>query len=573
MAAIKVKYSPSINIIRDSNYEFNYILTPNAIDTFTSILNDVNVGIKSHLLVGAYGTGKSSFLLAFKQTLEKSYTHFTGNLRLLESMPNYEFITIVGEVTSLEGFFAKRYQLGKGYNSSDVIKAIDKEYKALKKKSRGLAILIDEFGKLLEYAAKNNPESELYFIQLLTEWINDVNNDTLLIATLHQSFSNYALYLNKTQQKEWDKVKGRIKEIPFNEPVEQLLYLAAERINQKFPNKKIDKNFDKLFEVIKSAKAFPLRDYFDKEVAQKLYPFDILSAAILTLSLQRYGQNERSLFSFIETSDHLSITSVSENNLYYYSIPQVYDYLLFSYYNKLTVKDTNSNYQQWANIRTTLEKIDGIFDTDENQKNAEAIIKTIGLLNIFTTNAAKLEPQFYIDYLKLALGIKNAEEILRQLKSKLVVRYVKHNLRYTFVDSTDLDIEMAIDDAGKLVEKVTNVVHHLNQYFEFPFIAAKANFYEKGTPRFFQFKLTEEPLIAIPEDEIDGYINLIFSEDPKTIKKIELVATSCAEAIIYGFYKNTGEVRNILYEIQKVEKVVENNKNDRIALRGLQSIK
>lgn len=573
MAATKIKYSPSVNIIRDGSYEFNYIPTSNATGTFTSILNDINIGTKAHVLVGAYGTGKSSFLLALKQTIEKSFIHFKSYTKLLNSLPNYEFITIVGEVASLEEFFANRYQLGKGYRSSDVINSIDKEYKTLKRKSKGLAILIDEFGKFLEYGAKKNPESELYFIQLLTEWINDVEKDTLFIATLHQGFSNYALYLNKTQQQEWDKVKGRIKEIPFNEPVEQLLLLASERIDQKFLNKKIDKNFDKLFEIIKIAKAFPLRDYFDIEVAKKLYPFDILSASILTLSLQRYGQNERSLFSFIESNDHLGITAFTENNQLYYSIPQVYDYLLFSYYTKLTTNVSNPNYQQWSNIRTTLEKIDGIFETEQLQKGAESIIKTIGLLNIFTTNAAKLEPQFYVDYAKLALGIKYPEEIVRQLKSKLIIRYVKHNLRYTFVDSTDLDIEMAIDDAGKLVEKVNNVVHHLNQYFEFPFIAAKAAFYTKGTPRFFQFKLTEEPMFASPEGEVDGFINLIFSEDTKAIKKIEQTSTMCKEAIIYGFYKNTSDVRNILYEIQKVEKVKENNKEDKIALRSLQSVK
>lgn len=61
MAVTKIKYSPSVNIIRDSSYQFNYIATPNATDTFTSILNDAVVGIKAHLLVGAYGTGKSSF--------------------------------------------------------------------------------------------------------------------------------------------------------------------------------------------------------------------------------------------------------------------------------------------------------------------------------------------------------------------------------------------------------------------------------------------------------------------------------------------------------------------------------
>lgn len=573
MAATKIKYSPSVNIVRDSDYDFNYIATPNATGTFNSLLNDINAGTKAHLLIGAFGTGKSSFLLAFKQTLEKSHTHFKEYTKSVNALPEYEFISIVGEYSSLEETLAKRYRLGKAYRSADVIAAVDKEYKALHKKGKGLAFLVDEFGKFLEYAAKKNTESELYFIQLLAEWVNDAKNDALFIATLHQGFGNYAASLDKTQQQEWNKVKGRLKEIPFNEPVEQLLFLAAERINQKFPNKTVDKNFDKLFTVIKDAKAFPLRDYFDKDTAKKLYPFDILAAGLLTSSLQRYGQNERSLFSFIESNDHLGINALSDNGLPYYSIPNVYDYLLYSYYGLLSTKQ-NPNYQQWSNIRNTLERIDGIFKTEQEQADAEALIKTIGLLNIFATGSAKLEPQFYIDYAKLSLDIKKPEEILRQLSSKLIIRYVKHSFRYTFVDSTDLDIDLAIDEAGRLVEKVTNVVHHLNQYFEFPFIPAKAAYYEKGTPRFFQFKLTEEPIsYQVPEGEVDGFINLVFTEDKTGLKKVQQASAACEEATIYGFYKNTGEIKKLLYEIQKIDKVKENNKDDRIAIRELESAK
>lgn len=571
MAATKIKFSPSVNIIRDTDYSFNYIPTPNTVQTFSTILNESLVGIKSHVLIGAYGSGKSSFLLALKQTLEKSFIHFKGYEKLLGSIPNYEFMPIVGEFASLESYFAKEFALGKSYTTSEIIKGLDKHYKLLKKKGKGLAILIDEFGKFLEYAAQNNPESELYFIQQLAEWVNDSNNDTLLITTLHQDFSAYSLKLDKLQRQEWDKVKGRLKEVPFNEPVEQLLFLASERINDKFPDKVFDKNFDKLFDCLKGAKVFPLKDYFEKSFAEKLYPFDILSAAILTLSLQKYGQNERSLFSFIESDDHLGINEFDKSKHPYFSLPQGYDYLMNSYYSFLTTK-YNPHYAYWSSIRRALEKVDGIFKDTVPQEQAFALIKVVGLLNIFATGAAKLDRQFYYNYAKLALGIKNPEELFKKLEAFKIIRFVNHSVRYTIAEGTDLDIELAIDDAGRLVEKVTHVVNHLNQYFDFPFIAAKAAYYEKGTPRFFQFKLSEEPIKLVPDGEVDGFINLIFSEDNKAIKKTEECSSNCDEAILYGFYKNTNDIKNLLFEIQKIRKVKDANFNDKIALRELESI-
>jgi hypothetical protein len=565
MSTTKTKYTPSVNIIRDNTVLDNYIPTRNAIHAFNSILNDSKTGVKSHLIIGSYGTGKSSFLLAFEQTLNGKKNHFKF------SNKKYEFINLVGSYNSFETQLLKKLGLNSKSSTSELFKELDRQVSLLKKSKKGLAIVVDEFGKYLEYSAKNNPESELYFIQQLAEWTNNTDEETLFITTLHQDFNAYALNLSKHQKLEWDKVKGRIKDIPFNEPVEQLLYLASERIAENFKNKEIDKSFDKLFDCIKSAKAFPLKDYFEKEFAKKLYPFDILSASILTLSLQKYGQNERSLFSFIESRDHLGINEFDYKQFSYYSIPRVYDYLLNGYYSFLTTK-YNPDYNQWHAIRRAIERIEGLFTDSVTHKNAENIIKVIGLLNIFANASAKLDPHFYKEYCKYSLGIKNVDEILSDLEKKKIIRYVGHSLKYILFEGTDLDIEIAIDDAGRLVEKVTNVVNHLNQYFEFPFISAKQSYYEHGTPRFFQFKLSDKPLNIIPEGEVDGFINLIFSEDNNINDSIKTHSKNCEEAILFGVYKNTSKIKNSLFEIQKINKVKENNRDDKVALRELDSI-
>ena len=571
MNTTKAKFSPSINIIRDKKLPFNYIATLNATSAFNSIILGSKSGIKSHVLIGSYGTGKSSFLLAFQQTIENVKPHFKLTAKEFSSIPDYEFLNIVGEYSSFENYFIKLYKLDKNVTTSDIIKSIDKHYKINKKQGKGLAILVDEFGKFLEFAAKHNPESELYFIQQLAEWANDTENDTIFLSTLHQDFSTYSLQLSRSQRQEWEKVKGRIKDIPFNEPVEQLLKLAAERIHQLFSSAPEEKNFEKLFNVIKKANAFPLKDYLEIEFAKKLYPFDILSASVLTLALQKYGQNERSLFSFIESTDYLSINEFDYKQLNYYSIPRVYDYLINCFYSFITTK-YNPDFTQWSAIRRAIEKIDGLFKDFSSQKQAEDIIKLIGLLNIFSTSSAKLDPHFYINYSRLSLGIKFPEVIFKELEKRKVIRYVNHGFKYILFEGTDLDIEIAIDDAGRLVEKVTNVVNHLNQYFEFPFISAKSAYYQKGTPRFFQFKLTEKPINTIPEGEIDGFINLIFSEDSSANKKIQEYSEQSNEAILFGYFKNTGEVKSTLFEIQKVKKVRDNNLDDKVATKELNDI-
>ncbi|NVM64484.1 hypothetical protein FHW88_002773 [Mucilaginibacter sp. SG538B] len=566
MGTIAIKYSPSVNILRDREQKFDYIQTANAQKTFQTVFNSLATGAKSHIIIGAYGTGKSSFLLAFEQTISGKANYFNDKHQLPGA--SYQFLNIVGEYDSLERHIASLLNLSAPHSVNDILAALDHQYILSEHSGKGLIIVIDEFGKFLEYAAKTNPASEIYFLQQLAEWANDQSKNVALLTVLHQNFSAYSLSLNNLQRQEWEKVKGRFKELPFNEPVEQLLFLASERLNEKFPIKVSDKIFDKLFKIIADAKVFPLKNYFAKDFASKLYPFDILSAAVLTLALQKYGQNERSLFSFIETIGQFWPNSLKKESVDFISVTNLYDLLLNDHYTFLTSK-YNPDHAQWSAMRRTLERIEGVFSNADQQHQAESLIKLIGLLNIFATYSARLEPQFYYDYAKLALGIKQPEDIIRQLDKRKLIRFVSHNFRYVLFESTDLDIEVAIDNAGKLVEKVTNIVNHLNQYFEFPFISARAEYFRKGTPRFFQFKLTEAPVAVTPEGEIDGFINLIFSESPEMEAQVKEFSSKTDEAILYGCYRNTSQIKEVLFDIQKVKKVIESNQDDRVALKLL----
>ncbi len=561
-------FSPSVNIIRDVDSNLNYIPTPNSKQIFNQLINNYIEGTRSFNIVGAYGTGKSSFLWAFEKNINKKHSYFAPLNGTFHELNGFEFRFFLGEFSSTIETFAK--QLGfaskRDFSMEDVIQLIDKYYKSIIKSGRGLAIVIDEFGKFLEYAAKNNPERELYFIQQLAEYVNDPRKHIFLITTLHQDFNGYARNLTKTQQNEWDKVKGRLKEITFNEPVEQLLFLAAERLSElKLGNK--DKNFSGLFESIENANAFPLKDYFSESYAEKLLPFDILSAAVLTLALQKYGQNERSLFSFIESNDHLSIKDFNQKAPYY-NLSCVYDYLIHNYYSFLTTK-YNPHYTQWSAIRTAIERVEGVFK--ENIADGVKVVKTIGLLNIFASASARPDKEFVCKYAKYSLGINDSEKIIKALEGFKIIRFVRHRNKYILFEGTDLDIELAIDGASSLVERVVNVVHHLNHFFDFHYISAKAASYEKGTPRFFAFHLSETPAELHPEGEIDGYVNLIFSESIKE-KDIQEASKNCQEAILYGWYKNTAEIKNLLFEIEKVKKVKETHHDDKVAVRELEVI-
>lgn len=557
-------FSPSVNIARDFEKSLDYIPTTNTQGVFNQITNDYLLGIRSFSIIGAYGSGKSSFLWAFEKVINQKKDYFTIN-KYFQDKKGFDAINLIGDFASIVDVFAHEFKVKGDYTTSSVIRAIDKIYKQKQKQGKGLLIYIDEFGKFLEFAAKNNPEQELYFIQKIAEYVNDIDKDIFLITTLHQDFNSYSFGLSRRQRNEWSKVKGRLKDITFNEPVEQLLYLASERL-EFFDKKKKPKNFKKLLQSIKASKAFPLRDYLNEDTAEKLYPFDILAASVLTLALQKYGQNERSLFSFIESNDILSIREF-EYKTPYYNISCIYDFLLQNY--PILTTRYNPHNSQWGAIKLAIERVEGVFGQD--MIGALDLVKTIGLLNIFASASARLDEDFLSNYGRYSLNITNPKTIITKLAKRKIIRYVRHQAKFILFEGTDLDIDLEIDKAGNLVERVKDVVDSLKIHFDFPYILAKAVFFKIGTPRFFEFKLSEKPIFEKPDGEIDGFINLIFSENLTTDELIK-ASKKNDQAIIYGWYRNTQEISRLIFEIQKIQKVLDNNPDDKVAKRELNSI-
>jgi ribosomal protein S15P/S13E len=559
-------FTTSVNIIRDTDRNFNYIPTRNASQVVSQIVNDFKKGIRAFNIVGTYGTGKSSFLLAFEQSIKGTKRYFEPNFL---ANPKSNFVKIIGAYTSIVEQFANTFDVNNNKDQQEnILSEIFNRYHSLGKDNKILFILIDEFGKFLEYASKHNPEKELYFVQQLAEFCNNPKHNIVLITTVHQSLESYAYSLNRTQQQEWTKVKGRFREITFNEPVEQLLFLASEYVTENFETKIPRSEIEKCLKITAGTKAFNFNKDYLKEIASKLYPLDILSANILTLSLQRYGQNERSLFSFLESTDHTGLSKFSKKENPFYNLSNVYDYLNFNFYSFLTSK-YNPDFSAWSSIRSSIEKVERAFESNIN--DYIKVVKTIGLLNIFSASGSILDLSFFVDYFKTACGVVNAKEIIQNLETKNLIRYRSHSKRFILFEGTDLDIQTALIEAGNKISEVVDITTLLNKHIQFNPVFAKQYSFSIGTPRYFEFIISDYPIQKIPEGEIDGFVNLIFNSKLKG-SDIQNKSKQQDEAVIYCFFKNSGEIKNLLFEIEKIQKVILENEKDKVAIRELESI-
>lgn len=548
-------FSPSVNIIRDAKKDISYIVTLNAEHVALQITDAFKKGIHAFTLIGSYGTGKSSFLWALQQNLQNK-THFFGQ-SFLTNGP-VRIINFIGVHQSLIEHFSEQLEVKNSLKGNQkIFDALFQEYEKVRSKKGLLVIAIDEFGKFLEYAAKFDPDRELYFIQQLAEFVNDTDRNIILITTLHQNFEAYsAIELSESQRQEWKKVKGRLKEITFNEPVEQLLILASKTLKNKGKNRGIA---DSILKLEQKHYLLSVDTSLIKELGDSLFPLDFISAYALTKALQRYGQNERSLFTFLE------IEKLAQKKVF--GLSEVYDYLFNEYYSYLTTSN-NADYTAWASIRDAVQRCESHI---EDSELSVKIIKVIGLLKLFGSKAAKIDKQFLKTYFELIGENGNVKSTIDQLEKLQVIYFAKYNQSFKIFEGTDVNIEEELLHAAKEISDEIDLAKKLRDHFEFPFISAKAVSYENGTPRFFGFDINDSLFYKQPVGEIDGYVNLILN--PKIdLKELASYSKKCEEAILFGYFNNAKQIKDTIFDIDKTQLVISKNSDDRVAKRELENI-
>ena len=117
-----------------------------------------------------------------------------------------------------------------------------------------------------------------------------------------------------------------------------------------------------------------------------------------------------------------------------------------------------------------------------------------------------------------------------------------------------------------------DVVDKLLENFSLPVEFANAAYYRKGTPRYFEYVISDYPINKQPQNEIDGYINLVFNES-LTLEKLKQETSTVEESILYAYFKRTDKVIDHIWMLDKlayVQNIVDSA--DKVAHRELKAL-
>jgi hypothetical protein len=525
---------------------------------------------------GPYGSGKSSLVIALSALLSGKRTSraSAGNIinpevlnSLEEAMPPKHGgwrvvpvvgrrgnpVEIIGDAIESAGLVKKR---PKTWDEKTVVEALSK-FAAEETYHGGVILFIDEMGKFLEAAALEG--SDVYIFQELAEIASRSNGRLIVVGILHQAFEEYGRRLSREMRDEWTKIQGRFIDLSVNAAGEEQVDLLSRAIEVRGETPKIEALTKNVVDVIRLQQP-NLSPYFSQTL-EACWPLHPTTACLLgPISKRRFGQNQRSLFGFLNSSETHGfqdfLGGAEKNELYEPHL--LWDYLRLNLEPAIL---SSPDGHRWALAVDALDRCEGVGGTELHI----LVLKTIALVDLFKersgliSNIALLEASLHSRFSNAQI-----KAALNQLQQWSFIIYKKYVDAYAIFAGSDFDIEKAVETALYEIREIDFTV--LNDLAGLQPILAKRHFHETGTLRWFDVDLSsaislhEKVRDYSPNKGTVGQFLLIIPTDNETEDSIRTTCSTAAKQAnshraIVGISQRAWLIRDRARELLAVEKV------------------
>jgi hypothetical protein len=384
-------------------------------------------------------------------------------------------------------------------------------------KAKGLLLILDELGKFLEFAALHPERQDVFLLQRLAEAASRSAEEPFFIVSLqHQGFNAYTDRLNQSAQREWEKVAGRFEEIVFNPPFEQAASVISSAINvrvHEIPRNQTDQLRDAMVRTVALGwlGAVPAKSLAD--AGPRLYPLHPTVLPVLMRTFRRFGQNERSLFSFLLSNEPFGLQAFSQRSVAgneLYRLHDLYDYVRTNFGHRLSVQSYRSH---WNLIDSVIESF-----VEDNEAQLK-ILKTIGILNLLNDSDLLATEESIVCALSGETQEKNVRSALSALHKYKRIIYDRGRARGLCLwPHSSVDLEKAYEDACRAIDTPRNVASLIRESLETRPVVARRHYIETGNLRHAEVRYCPvNDLPAVLKDDVedaDGLIIVPLCETP-----------------------------------------------------------
>lgn len=450
---------------------------------------------------GPYGGGKSSLAVTLASALspDRKLRSKARSILRTSELPSFEkafatkkgwlTVPVVGRRGCVVQEIAKALRKARGQRADNRKASASAVIAALcaAAESEGLdgtLLILDELGKFLEASALGSGD-DIYFFQELAEAAARAEGNVVVVGILHQSFGQYAARLGIDTRDDWAKIQGRYADIPLVAGSDEVVELIGRALEA---DARPAWSFDAGQTIANAIRA--RRPMVGADFARSLalcWPLHPTMAALLgPISKRQFGQNERSTFGFLSSSEphgfraYLNSTSAEEATWYLPS--NYYDYL------KANLEQTilaSTDGHRWAQAVEAVERAEA--------KSADplhvSVIKSIAVLDLFKDGSGLAAEPKVLECVFTGQPVEKIEAALEDLARWRVTLFKKHTGAWSVFEGSDFDIDQAVAQARAAMTGTDfDLLTSLSNLYP---VIAKRHYHETGSFRWMNVALCQ----------------------------------------------------------------------------------
>ncbi|MDF0728436.1 hypothetical protein PY093_17500 [Cytobacillus sp. S13-E01] len=278
----------------------------------------------------------------------------------------------------------------------------------LSKEGIGLFIVYDEFGRFLQNLEVHEIHETMQDLQDLAELSDHYSDDMHLLIITHKNLRQYFLKFNDEYKNEFQRIEKRFKLYHIESDKATFIRLTASTLNNL--NIKQNKTDIEVKNFLRKYPLFPELNQVEIEniVIKGVQPIHPVTLYLLPFLSSLHGQNERTLFTFLESYDKGGLLKHINNSNDYYLPHQLFDY----FFPSLDIEDIEQDSPSmvlYKKITNKIPEINNIEKLDELN-----ILKFITLWNI-----TGLQSKFKTTSEFLSFAMEKKELVIKQILSSL----------------------------------------------------------------------------------------------------------------------------------------------------------
>lgn len=435
-------------------------------------------------------------------------------------------------------------------------------------------LLIDEFGKNLEALADSHSDADLFLLQELAEWTHGENGIPLAILTLqHLSLDEYIGGTTSAQRREWAKIQGRFEDIAFVDSPAQTRALIAAAFGKasRVIEPSIRRWADEESGVLPK---LGLADLASRDMIAACWPLHPIAVAALPELCDRYGQNERTLFSFLASQEPKSVGEFLADNewvrtkqLPVVRLDRLYDYFLEAASTQVSV---SANASRWVEIDARVR------DATKLDEASRKLLKTVALLNLISAGGLlRASRQIVCHIAADGEELKDQRSVvtrLKQLEDEGLLTYREFADEFRVWQGSDFDLRAAVEISRQRLAALPAAELVANSYPLEPFIASRHS-HQTGTLRAFKRAWIGPEVESIDplsgQDRFDGLALYVLSGKAPTHT---VNGFTGAKPTIFATAKDTRDLVSAALEVAAIDDVLASSSeitNDWVAQREL----